>query len=243
MKRVYLQKYKGEFVAPSVFTAMEGFRFYGYECVGFEEGELPELPLSETTPVIGWVRTVQAALRQLGVPVPPPIDYPEALRPWFGREIERTTLGAVRAPTAHGGTPGFFVKPVEHKLFTGFEVTDPDDWEEVRDFPDDTPVWRSSLVHFVSEWRCFVKDQRLVGIRHYYGDSWTLPHKPDVLKMIRAWDDAPAGCSIDVGVLADGGTALVEVNDGFALGDYGVAAFDYTNLLLARWKQMVKAKA
>jgi hypothetical protein len=238
MKRVYLQKYQGEFVAPSVFAAYEGFRFYGYECVGFEEAELPTLSVTTSTPVVGWVRTVQSALRQIGSPVPPPIDYPEALRTWFGREIEQTTLGDLRS-----GSTGFFVKPVEHKLFTGLKLTDSEDWEELKDFRDETPVWRSGFVEFVSEWRCFVYDHRLLGIRHYYGDPWTLPHKPDVLKMIRAWDDAPAGCAIDVGVLSDGSTVLVEVNDGYALGDYGLSTLSYTDLLKARWEQLTLSRS
>jgi hypothetical protein len=239
MKRVYLQKHQEEFVAPSVFAAYEGFRFYGYECVSFEEPELPELAITRTTPVVGWVRTVQSAFQQLGVPVPDPIDYPEALRPWFGREIQNTSLGTLRASQA----TGFFIKPVEHKLFTGFELTDEREWDELKDFSDDTQVWKSDLVDFVSEWRCFVYRRRLVGIRSYYGDEWTLPHKPDVLKMIRAWDDAPVGCAIDVGVLNDGSTVLVEVNDGFALGDYGLGALLYVDLLKARWDSIVSSRS
>lgn len=233
--RVYLQKHLGEFVAPSVFTAYEGFRFTGYDCVGFEEPELAALDLTPETPVVGWVRTVQAALRQLDVPVPPPIDYPEALRPWFGRTIEATTLGALRSNKACN----LFVKPVEHKLFTGFTVGDLHDWEEAKDFSDDTPVWRSGLVEFDSEWRCFVREGRLVGIRHYFGDPWCLPQREAVRNMIRAWDDAPVGCAIDVGVTPAGDTVLVEVNDGFALGDYGLPTLTYFELIRSRWGQMV----
>lgn len=236
MKRVYLQKIHGEYVAPSVFTAMEGFRFLGYECVGFEEAELSSLPVTATTPVVGWVRTVQSALQQIGVPVPPPIDYPESLRPWFGRNIEKVQLGTLR----QRAETNCFIKPVEHKLFSGVEMIDPEDWDELRDFSDDTLVWKSSLVNFGTEWRCFIRQGRLVGIRHYYGDSWTSPHKPDVMKMIKAWTDAPVGCSIDVGVLEDGSTVLVEVNDGFALGDYGLGTFTYVDLIKARWEQMTK---
>jgi len=237
VKTAYLQKHQGEFVAPSVFSAYEGFRFYGYRCVGFEEEELSSLDLTPETPVVGWVRTVQRALRRLAVPVPPPIDYPEALRLWFGRAIEPTTLGAVR-----GQTTDLFVKPVEHKLFTGFLVNDPRDWEEAEGFADDTPVWRSEVVDFVSEWRCYVEDQRLVGLRHYLDDPWILPDKATVLQMIRAWDDAPAGCAIDVGITRDGRTLLVEVNDGYALGDYGLAGLTYTDVLLSRWAQLVRGR-
>ena len=235
--RVYLQKHKGEFVAPSVFTAYEAFRFYGYECIGFEEDELPSLDLTTRTPVIGWVRTVQAALRQIGITPPEPIDYPSSLQPWFGRKIEKSTLGRLRfIPLAQP----MFIKPVEHKLFTGTTIDDSRDWAEVADFPDDTQIWTSEIVDFVSEWRCFIQDHRLVGIRHYRGDPWLLPDKMTVIQMIRAWDDAPAGCAIDVGVVKSGATCLVEVNDGFALGDYGLSGLTYFEVLMSRWEQMVR---
>ena len=38
-------------------------------------------------------------------------------------------------------------------------------------------------------------------------------------------------------------TALIEVNDGFALGYYeGVSPKDYTDLLIARWAQLLQKK-
>jgi hypothetical protein len=60
--------------------------------------------------------------------------------------------------------------------------------------------------------------------------------------MLYALRDAkmPVAYSIDVGVLADGRTALVECNDGFALGNYGVGARVYAEMHRDRWYQMVE---
>ena len=51
---------------------------------------------------------------------------------------------------------------------------------------------------------------------------------------------APVSYGIDFGVLASGATALVEVNDGWALGLYGraLSARDYYRLLRTRWDQL-----
>jgi hypothetical protein len=42
---------------------------------------------------------------------------------------------------------------------------------------------------------------------------------------------------MDFGILDDGVTCLVEVNDGLSLGRYyGIDGIDYTQLLVARWR-------
>ncbi|MGM7644396.1 ATP-grasp domain-containing protein [Nocardia sp. JW2] len=46
---------------------------------------------------------------------------------------------------------------------------------------------------------------------------------------------------MDFGVLANGDTALVEVNDGYALGAYRIAADHYTELVMARWRELLGA--
>ena len=53
-------------------------------------------------------------------------------------------------------------------------------------------------------------------------------------KMVSCFCSAPAGYSLDVGVTESGETALVEVNDGFSLGTYGLDPIEYAKLLSAR---------
>lgn len=53
---------------------------------------------------------------------------------------------------------------------------------------------------------------------------------------------AKRGYGIDFGVLDDGRTALVELNDGYALGNYGLAAEAYLALCIARWEQLVAGR-
>lgn len=50
-----------------------------------------------------------------------------------------------------------------------------------------------------------------------------------------------ANCAygIDFGVLADGDTALIELNDGFSLGSYGLDPAVYADLILARWTELM----
>lgn len=50
--------------------------------------------------------------------------------------------------------------------------------------------------------------------------------------------EAPATFSLDVGVTEAGATLVVEVNDGYALGAYGLMLLAYAKFLSARWAQM-----
>jgi hypothetical protein len=45
------------------------------------------LPVTRDTLVAGYIGTVLAALKQLGVEVPEPNDYPQCLRPFLRRRV------------------------------------------------------------------------------------------------------------------------------------------------------------
>ena len=51
--------------------------------------------------------------------------------------------------------------------------------------------------------------------------------------------NAKAAYGIDFGVLAQGDTALIELNDGFSLGSYGLDQSVYADLIVARWTELM----
>ena len=40
----------------------------------------------------------------------------------------------------------------------------------------------------------------------------------------------------------EGKTVLIEINDGFSLGNYGMKSYEYARFLEARWDELVAAK-
>src|SRR5690606_31921258 len=110
---------------------------------------------------------VWQALEIMGLPRPVEIDYPPHLEWMLHRKVERAFLGDVRDSTRR-----CFVKPVQQKLFTGlvWDPADPISRLKVAAYPHDTPCLVSEVLDFVSEWRCFVRDDQLVGAKHYTGD-------------------------------------------------------------------------
>ncbi len=240
--RVFIQKKNGEFVSVNGYSAWHGFDQKAYPITFFEWSQLRDgqLDLTPNTLVVGGVATVLHALQRLGVDTPP-IDYPQPLLPFLGREMQPTTMGAVRGLFEADGSPPRFVKPREtQKAFTGYVVSAFRDLIPTARHPDDLPVWSCGLVEFVSEWRYFVLRDEVIGVGHYRGDVFTRPDPAAVRAAVGAFKgESPAACAIDFGVTADGRTLLVEVNDAYSLGHLGLRSVPYTNMLEARWEELM----
>ena len=54
---------------------------------------------------------------------------------------------------------------------------------------------------------------------------------------IICWKDAPIVMDSDIGVTRDGRTLVVEANDGYALGNYGLSPLKSINFHRARWER------
>lgn len=237
LRKVYIRCREGYPDNPNMYAAYDGFRQLGVETAQFEGfGDIAGLSdLGPEVALSGYVGDVLAALAQLGKPRPPNIDYPEELRPWLGREVWRSTLGQVRRMV----DPVFF-KPVEEKLFTGFVWRSPDgDRMRVATFGDDVEVWVSDRIDFVSEFRCFVNGGKIVGCRQYNGDWSRALDRQIVESAVKAYTSSPQAYSIDFGVTRGARTLLVEVNDAYALGAYGLPSVLYANMVEARWSELM----
>ncbi len=248
LSKVYVQRdpATGELANVNVYNAWYGFTQMGVWSESFVYDDLlaGALELGRDTAVIGGIQAVRTALAQLGAPAPACVDYPDALAPFLLRRVRRASLR-----DAHGlcvddrFTPPVFIKPVTgHKEFVGHVLAVYRDRLRTAHLvgaEPDTPVWLSDVVEFVAEWRYFVLRGEIVGVGHYRGDPLRAPD-PDVVRAaVAAYEDAAAAYVLDLGVLVDGRTALVEVNDGFSFGCYGLHPTAHARMLSARWHEMV----
>jgi hypothetical protein len=200
----------------------------------------------------GSVKYVREAMRVGGIREPQFSGYPRVLEAFFERKIWQGT----KADLARAREP-VFVKPVKTKLFTGFvppagasaqslDEHDQEQWQALQALAEDEPLWFSEPVRFLSETRFYVVSGRVLGGARY--DPLGADDAPCVPAEIAqraadAWQeqgDAPAAYALDFGVLVDGRFALVEANDGWALGLYGKALSprQYLEFLSARWRQI-----
>lgn len=57
-------------------------------------------------------------------------------------------------------------------------------------------------------------------------------------KAVQSYTKVPAGYLADFGLTDEGRTVLIEINDGYALGSYGLFYLDYAKLLAVRWAEL-----
>lgn len=191
--------------------------------------------LGPTVGVAGYIGDVFRGLKKLGRPIPEPIDYPEPLIDFLGRRIWSGTLDDVtRSPQR------VFVKPKEQKAFTGF-VWGNDHVSRMRvvSHHGHTPVWISEPLVIVSEYRSFILNGEILGCRIYKGDWSKAPARSVVESAVAAMlPTAPVAFCLDWGVTDEGRTILVEANDSFAFGPYGLHPGYVAHMLSARWFEL-----
>jgi hypothetical protein len=238
--------------SPNVASAAKGLKTLGYKLDFFKTGQLANAELSKSTVVKGSIHSVRTALWLLDVPQPENIDIPVCLRPFAEREVWETTLGKIRSKAEK-----VFIKPLkDQKAFDGYVFRSYDglfcrESDSTNKLPNKFPVLASQPVSFLSEWRVYVLKGEIQGIKNYSGDFNLRVSRSKVEQMIRAFKKAPAGYAIDVGIMTDvterynpkakKRTALIEVNEGFSIGNFGISNVKYAQILEARWKQMVRA--
>lgn len=93
----------------------------------------------------------------------------------------------------------------------------------------------SDIVDFISEYRCFVYDRKLVGLSHYMGDFTIFPDIQLINQMIREYKTAPISYTLDVGIIKDKGTAVIECHDFFSSSNYGWRDYSLIPVMFSRW--------
>ncbi len=188
--------------------------------------------------VVGSIGDIQHVFSLFNIKLPV-IEYPTELNDYFGRKmwVEPSLHKMIEEERT-----GIFIKPAEGmKKTTGKVILKPTDYCNLS-FEEDFPMMCSEIVDIVSEWRCYIRYGELLAIKNYAGDPFVVPQKSFVYDVINKYQTAPAGYSLDVAVLRDGKNIVVEINDGYSLGVYGINPVLYAKLLSARFSQLCGVK-
>lgn len=156
------------------------------------------------------------------------------------RPFQVTSLGDALSRGKAGER--MFIKPKEIKLFTGF-VLDGFNYPSIESLPQDTEVFvydefgRSIL----SEWRIYVHKDEIIDVRNYSGDVMTFPNFNFVSSIIHDYgENLPVSYTIDVGILTyTQENVVIEFNDMWAIGNYGIPNDLYVKLLRSRYEQIM----
>ncbi|QQQ36186.1 ATP-grasp domain-containing protein [Streptococcus mitis] len=222
-------------VSINKYNAQVGAYLQGEEVILYQSfSEIKQLTSDDI--VVDYITETRALLKMMGLNVPV-YDYPIELKEFYGRKIYAGILGEIVNIPDNWGK---FIKPkAGSKVFTGRVVNGTHDLIGIG-LPFDYPIWISEVVEFIAEWRCFVLDSQVLDVRPYTGDYHAHFDASVIDEAISCWKDAPVAYGLDIGVTRDGRTLVVEVNDGYALGNYGLSPLNSVNFHKARWKEMVK---
>lgn len=219
-------------------VARKGFEYRDAEINTFHRLEFDELKLEKGDIVVAGIGLTHKAFNRLGLSEPCLPAVPDPLARFAGRRTWRSTIGDVRQQVSRGKPVFFKPAPSQPKLFTGLVANRVLDLVETASLNDAAPVDCSEVVSFQSEYRCFVLNGDIIGVRPYKGDPLLFPDSRRIREAVAAWADAPVAWALDVGVTPANETLLVEVNDSYALGSYGLPPVRYAAMIEARWAEL-----
>lgn len=234
--RVFIRKKNNEFETYNFYQAYSGFQKLGFEICIFEN-EIPhDVYLTRYDVVVDYISGVKNALIRLGITPPTEIDYPEELYHYLGRKIWKSDMNTIAtSPELYP----IFVKPVSHKQFDGRLVKSFTDLIGCGKQDISNDIWCSEPVNFVTEYRVFVRYGKILDARPYKGSPFSRLDETIVKNCISDYKNIPAGCSLDFGITDDNRCLLIECNNGFSLGNYGLLDGFYAKLMYACWCEMV----
>jgi len=159
------------------------------------------------------------------------------------REHVDLTLEQVRKDIEKGIV--WFVKPYQNKLFSGL-VVDKYSISSLREFKDDLHVMGyKPLPPILAEWRIYIHNNKIVDIKNYSGNfklepNWT--YIESELKKQNALHYFPCAYTMDIGKygsLIDHWT-IIEFNDFWAIGNYGIPNDLYVRMLRDRYFEIIR---
>lgn len=211
------------------FYAALGLYRLGYHVERYQLSELSSKEVTEETPVFGGMESILAILpNYVGLPY-----YPPEIERYMFREVELRDIRDVK--------DGEFFKPREHehKLFSP-RIKDESFQCELLlgSIPEETKVLTSPALSFVSEFRVYVHQGKVLNVCYYKGDPLVQPSLETIKTMVPEIGGYAAAFGLDVGVLEDGRTTLVELNDFCCIGNYGLKAIDYARCIADRWPEI-----
>jgi hypothetical protein len=183
---------------------------------------------------IGSVEFVHEYLRQYyNIDELKPLNIPKELHreKYLGRNIIYGTKDLI--------TKKSFVKSTDKIKF----FTDIVDSNQLSFVPDGNYMI-SDIIEIQSEYRCFVYENKLVGIQNYSGDFTIFPNIEIINDMISDYVNSPIAYTLDIGILNNGKNVIIECHNFYSCGLYSTN-FDYRilpQMFIKSFNEIIKLK-
>lgn len=231
----------------NIAQAMYGFRELGAEIVPYHTISEIYNTVTKEDIVIDYIDQCKDIFQKFGV-IPDLPDYPDVLSPFLGRKIWTDYMDNF-ASDEKKWSAGYFVKPKRDKAFTGHIISSIKDLIGCGNHSENYEILVSTPIDVRAEWRGFYYYGKLMDLRPYgrcetdhlkYHYDYETVEK--IIDAFNTWEAKPTACSIDIACVLQNGTlhtVLMEVNDAYALGCYGLDPLLYAKFISARWSQLL----
>lgn len=232
----------------NIANAMYGFRELGAEIIPYHKiDEIYEM-VSEDDIVLDYIDQCNIIFKKFGKE-PRVTDYPDNFERFLGRKIWTDTIDSFSSDESKWGA-GYFVKPVRSKAFTGKIISSINDLIGCGSCYENYEVLVSEGLNIKAEWRCFILYDEIIDVRPYgvlldprrksYLYHYDEQILQEMLEEFKKIENRPTACSMDICLTTEGKTLLIEFNDAYALGHYGLAPILYAKFISARWSQILE---
>lgn len=162
---------------------------------------------------VGSVEFCETWYRSMGVANIKPLNIPEELWKYAGREV----FVSNSTPDKH-----YFMKNINNiKAPHNGEI------QGCANIKYDKMFFTEWIEDVVSEWRVFILNKKILGIKCYSGDEWILPSKSFIEEIVSNY--GKVSYTLDVMIDKGNKNYIVELHDFFACGLYGFD--DYTGII------------
>lgn len=205
-----------------------GFIKMGFETIYYD---VLTSRVEEDAIVVGFIGDILNISKIMGFDELKQIDYPNELKEYLHRDISKTTT--FNLPNEYP----FFIKPISIKSFSG---------RVIKEFKDligviDTELYFTKTIHkIVSEYRCFILNGEIIGVKHYKGNPFISICENTLKDMVYKYKNAPKAYSLDIGVTDNMLNILVECNNGYSTGNYGLTEIQYAKFLMQGYLDIAK---
>ena len=239
--KVFVQLKNNLPINVDVQNAIDGFEYLGYDPMGFTLENVMSGAMNSRaliSPFVGSIDGMSILFNSIKKK-PLPIDFPDDIikSGLMNRELVQMSLTNAVRLFVDKHEP-LFIKPVQTKLFDGILVTKEVDLNYFNGI-DNPLVWVSEKIDIVSEHRAYVHKGKMIYCCNYSGDFRINPAYWAIDLLIKTYKDAPVSYTIDVAVLKDGTTTVIEFNDFWAIGGYGLTPWDYAEMLNDRYFEII----
>jgi hypothetical protein len=240
--KLFAQLKNGLPINVDIQNAIDGFQYLGYDIVGFTLEDILSGKMdikSEQNPFIGSIDGMTILFNNVNK-YPEPIDFPESIinSGLLNREIVSMKLNDFVDSFKRTKKP-MFVKPVQTKLFDGALISKEENLSYLR--LENCDVLVCEPIEILSEHRVYVHNKKAIYSCNYCGNFRINPNFDYIDKLIEAYKNQPISYTIDVAVLKDGSMTVIEFNDFWAIGGYGLYCVDYAQMLHDRYFEIINS--